>query len=117
MQKIFSALFSGVVFWFVLAFPAHAQTAHFNSCEVVEIIVAGESNAHVQLSCMPTSVPQCGQNNPFVAFDKSTLEGKQYLAVFMTAFATGARVSGYVYNHCPSFQPNVAALAHVRMRR
>jgi hypothetical protein len=101
-----------------IATPAVAQNFNFSSCDVVEIVSQGDQqNAHVQLSCVISSPPACAAGNNYVAFDKSTSEGKQWLAMFLMAQATNAKVTGFVHGYCPAFQTNVAQLAHLRLRR
>jgi hypothetical protein len=99
-------------------FPGAARAQHhFNNCEVLEIVITGTQNGHAQLSCIPSALPPCAAGNPWVAFDKSTPDGRQYLAMLTLAQSTGAKVSGYVANACPAWQNNVALLQHLRLRR
>lgn len=95
----------------------HAQM-HFNNCDIVEIVVGQDPyNAHIQLSCVPSPQPPCAMGNPFVAFDKSTAAGRQFLALFIMAQASGRKVSGFVDSSCASFQTNVALLTQLRVQR
>ncbi len=101
-----------------VATPAFAQNFNFSNCDVVEIVSHGDQqNAHVQLSCNLSGAPACAVASNYVAFDNSTAEGKQWLAMFLMAQATNAKLSGFVHGHCPAFQTNVAQLFQVRMRR
>jgi hypothetical protein len=97
------------------ALPAAAYS--FVDCNVVEIVVSGNQNAHVQLRCMPVNLPACAAGNPYFAFDRSTNEGKHYLATVTMAYATGSKVTGWVSASCAPFQNNVALLTHLRVRR
>lgn len=112
-----------LIVWLLLGvasfvFPSAARAQfHFNNCEVLEIVIAGNQNGHAQLSCTPSPLPPCAAGNPWVAFDKSTPDGRQYLAMLTLAQSTGARVSGYVATWCPAWQGNVVMLEHLRVRR
>jgi hypothetical protein len=80
----------------VLGLPvtdAQAQM-HFAACTVGEIVLHGENNAHVQLGCPVSPRPPCAIAGTYVAFDKATTEGRQYLAMFTMAQASGALVTG-----------------------
>ena len=95
----------------LLTAPAYA--ADFNACSVVQIVVVGDQNAHVQISCpVPISnVPACASVPSFIGFDKSTPAGKQYLSLLTYAHAIGGKVGGYVNpNSCSPWQTNVAWL-------
>jgi len=98
-------------------FVAPVSASDFSACEVVEIVVAGEQNAHVQLSCSVSNRPPCAVAQSYVAFDKSTAAGKQYLALFMSAQAMNAKVEGFVDQACPAWQSNVALLSHLRVKK
>ena len=107
MNRLFVALVFGVSA--LCAAPAFAQ--NFSNCEVVEIVSHGDQkNAHVQLNCMPTSMPACATGNPYVAFDKSTTDGKTWFVMFLMAQSTGAKVTRYISDSCPTWQSNVALL-------
>jgi len=94
----------------------HAEAFDFNTCAVVEIVITGDQNAHVQLDCAINNVPPCATANTYFAFDKSTPAGNQYLAMVMAAQAMNAKLTGDVdHSSCPPFQGNVAYLMHLRM--
>lgn len=95
-----------------------ALASDFAGCDVVEIVTAGDQNGHVQLSCLVSNVPACAVAANYVGFDKSTPAGKQYLAMFMFAQATNAKVEGSVDRaQCPAWQSNVPLLVHLRVKR
>ena len=48
----------------------------FDNCRVREIVLGGDRNAHAQLDCTIPNRPTCATSGNFVAFDKSTEEGK-----------------------------------------
>lgn len=111
-------LLPALLFFLIGVAPAPAMAAlNFSGCEVLEIVIADTQNAHVRLSCTPSNLPPCAGNNPWVAFDKSTPEGKQYLALLTMAYATNAKVAGVIAPSCPAFQSNVAWLIHLRVTR
>ena len=90
----------------------------FEGCSVEEVIVAGSSNAHVRLDCTISPRPECATSYTYFGFDKSTKEGEQYLSVVLTAFASGAKVTGLVHDtDCPLVQGNVTLLQHIRLTR
>lgn len=90
----------------------------FDNCTVKEIIVAGATNGHVRISCGISPRPTCATAGDYFGFDKSTEEGKQYLSMVLTAYATDALVSGNVHDTlCPASQGNVGLLTHLRMKR
>jgi hypothetical protein len=104
----------------VLMAPASASAAafDFSDCTVIEIVAAGDQNAHVQLSCYVTNAPACATSANFVSFDKSTTAGKEYLSLFMMAQAMGGKVTGYVdHASCPPWLGNVPYLNHLRVTR
>jgi len=89
----------------------------FKDCQVVEVVSAGEKNSHVLLDCEihVDARPSCALPN-FVGFDNSTVEGKNYMSMVLTAFASGAKLRGFVDGLvCSPFQNNVALLNHLRM--
>ena len=101
-----------------LSSSALAQGFDFSACMVNEIVVSGDQNAHVQLSCNVSNGPACAAASNYVGFDKSTTAGKQYLALFMMAQSTGAKVTGMVdHAACSPWQGNVAYLTHLRVNR
>jgi hypothetical protein len=97
---------------------SHAYALDFSGCSVIEIVAEGDQNGHVQLSCNVANAPACAVASNFVGFDKSTAAGKQYMALFVSAQAMGAKVSGDI-NHstCPAWQNNVPTLVHLRVSR
>jgi hypothetical protein len=102
----------------LLSAPLLAKALDFSDCTVGEIVVAGDQNAHVQLSCAVSNAPACAVAPTYVGFDKSTAAGKQYLALFMLAQATGGKVAGLVdHASCPAWQGNVAYLSHLRVSK
>lgn len=110
-------LLASVVFTIFTVLASPASAASFSNCEVLEIVTAEGQNAHVRLSCIPTGIPPCAAGNPWVAFDKLTTDGKQWLALFMYALSINAKVTGYTYDSCAPFQGNVVLLAHLRITR
>ena len=102
----------------VVATTGVAYASDFVGCDVVEIVAVGDQNAHVQLSCAVSNAPACAVANTYVGFDKSTAAGKQYLAMFMFAQATNAKVEGLVdHTQCPVWQSNVSLLVMLRVKR
>lgn len=96
------------------AAPAYAYD--FSGCQVTEIVLAGENNAHVRLSCSAINTPACATAKNFIGFDKSTTGGKQYLAMLMMAHAMNGKVEGTVdHSVCAPHQGNVPLLAHLRV--
>jgi hypothetical protein len=102
----------------LLIAPSLAKALDFSGCTVGEIVVAGDQNAHVQLSCAVSNAPPCAVGVTYVGFDKSTAAGKQYLALFVLAQATGGKVAGFVdHASCPPWQGNVTYLTHLRVSK
>lgn len=75
---------------------APSVAADFNSCSVVEVVLAGQQNAHIQLDCEIQPRPGCAIAGNYFGFDKSTEEGRQYLSVVLTAYASNSKLTGYV---------------------
>ena len=99
-------------------FTTPAFAWDFTACNVVEIVITGEKNAHIQLNCVVVNAPACAAGSTFVGFDKSTTAGKQYLALFTTAFTMNMKVTGFVdHTSCPVWQPNVSMLTHLRVTK
>lgn len=89
----------------------------FCNCQVDEVVVADTRNAHFHVNCPVANRPACAADG-FIGFDRSTPDGKQYLAVVLMAQATNASVTGYVEHaagSCPSWQSNVSLLTHLRL--
>ncbi len=106
------------IIFLCLLTPAISHGYDFEDCKIVEVIVAGVNNAHVQLNCGIQPRPGCASAGTYFAFDKSTEEGKQYLSVVLTAFASNSNVTGNVDDAlCSTYQGNVALLTHLRMRK
>lgn len=104
--------------FFCLFVSSSAYSADFENCEVIEVVTMGNQNAHVQLSCIIKQRPVCAVAADYIGFDKSTEEGKIYMSMILTAFATGSKLSGLVDdNQCPAYQNNVALLQHLRMKK
>ena len=82
---------------FSALFSSYAVAFDFTECHIGEIVLDGDQNAHVQLDCLINNAPACATANMYFGFDRSTPTGKQYLAMVMTAQASGARVTGQVY--------------------
>jgi hypothetical protein len=99
---------------FALAcFSKPSWASDFTGCSVVKIIVDGDQNGFVQVSC-PTAIaglPACATAPAYVGFDKSPPAGKQYLSLMPDAQATSTKVDGNI-NHtvCSVWQSNVALL-------
>lgn len=94
----------------------HSSEFDFQSCKVIEVVIAGDKNAHVQMDCSVSIRPACAVSYTYFGFDNSTEKGKQYLSVILTAFASGSLVTGFVDdNQCMATQGNVALLTHIRM--
>lgn len=101
-----------------LSITAPSFSTDFTDCQVVEIVLAGEQNAHVQLNCPVQNAPPCAVANSYVGFDKSTTAGKQYLALLIYAHANNAKVTGDIDKAiCSPWQGNVPLLTHMRMKR
>lgn len=99
-------------------FTMGASASDFAGCDVVRIVATGDQNAHVQLSCIVANIPPCASASQFVAFDKSTTAGKQYLALFMSAQAMNAKVEGYVdHASCAPWQGNVVLLTYLSVTK
>lgn len=101
----------------LLLAPTPALAQHFINCDVLEIVAGSGGNGHAILSCVPASLPACAGGNAAVAFDRNTTDGKNYLAMFMMAQGTGAKVTGWISASCPAWQPNIALLAQLRVQR
>jgi hypothetical protein len=99
--------------------PSISYSWDFTDCNVVTIIAEGANNGQVALSCNINNVPICGAQLPaYFGFDKSTEEGKQYLSIVLTAFASGAKVSGAVdHSSCSPYQGNVALLKSIGIKK
>lgn len=111
---------NAIKFLLLLSFfsVSSANSADFDNCKVTEIISAGPKNGHVALSCMVQPRPACASAGNFIGFDKSTEEGKQYMAMVLAAFASDFTVTGYVDDlQCSPHQGNVALLTHIRLRK
>ena len=101
-----------------LLIPTISYGFDFDNCKVVEVIIAGANYAHVRLNCGIEPRPVCAVASTYFGFDKSTEEGKQYLSVALTAFASNSNVTGFVDDvQCSTYQGNVALLTHLRMRK
>jgi hypothetical protein len=101
-----------------LSINAPSFSADFTECQVIEIVLAGEQNAHVLLNCPTQNAPTCASANNYVGFDKSTTAGKQYLALLIYAHANNAKVTGDIDKAiCSPWQGNVPLLTHLRMKR
>ena len=97
---------------------SYSQAFDFEDCLVVEVVSAGAKNAHVQLDCVIEPRPECATAGRYFAFDKSTEEGKQYMSMVLTAYATGSKLTGLVNDtQCSPYQGNAALLGHLRMRK
>ncbi|MEJ2612134.1 MAG: hypothetical protein P8179_19210 [Candidatus Thiodiazotropha sp.] len=102
----------------IFASPLACSAADFENCKVTEIVSAGINNAHVAIDCAIDPRPACATPGNYFGFDKSTEEGKQYMSMILTAFASGSTLTGYVDNaQCSPYQENVAWLKHLRMRK
>jgi hypothetical protein len=102
----------------VFASPLACSAADFENCKVTEIVSAGIHNGHVAMDCTINPRPACAAAGNFFGFDKSTEEGKQYMSMILTAFASGSTLTGYVDDaQCSPYQGNVAWLKHLRMRK
>ena len=113
MKKLVMAVF------FTALFPSISYSFDFQNCKVVQVVSSGNKNGHAQLDCTVQNRPYCATASNYVAFDRSTDEGKQYMTMVLEAFENGKKLTGFVshaYNSCPSFQTNVARLTHLRMR-
>jgi hypothetical protein len=107
-----------VPFLFSTLLSSLASASDFSGCGIVEIVLVGDQNAHVQLNCLISNRPACASAGNFFGFDKSTPAGKQYLAMVMAAQAMNATVEGFVdQNSCPAWQGNVALLVHLRVKK
>ena len=97
-------------------FSAPCFAGDFTGCAAEEIVVAGDQNGHVRLNCQIANLPACASQS-WVAFDKSSVAGKQYLAMIVYAQSVGAKLEGNVAQTCSPFQGNVALLIHLRVTR
>ena len=79
-------------------------------------MVAGDQNGHVRLNCLIANLPACATQS-WVAFDRSSVAGKHYLAMFFYAQSVGAKLEGYVAQTCSPVQGNVALLINLRVTR
>ena len=104
-------------FFLFAAAPFYAYGEDFENCQVVDIrFGVDDRNAHVKLDCMVTPRPACAVSGDYVGFDRATESGKQKLSLFLTAFASGARVSGNVDDSaCPAYQGNIALLTSMKI--
>jgi hypothetical protein len=95
-----------------------SYSADFDNCRVVEIVSAGPNNAHVNMDCAIAQRPTCAVAGTYFGFDKATEEGKQYMSMVLTAYATGSYLTGKVHDtQCSPYQGNVALLQSLRMRK
>jgi len=105
MKKLI-AIFVLVVFSEIL------NAANFDACSVVDVRFGeGVNNGHVKFDCNLTGLPSCATATDFVAFDRGTDTGKQFLAMFTSALAASLKVTGNVKSSCPTWQSNVASLS------
>lgn len=105
---------------FLLQFSVSVFASDFVNCEVVEIVVAGDQNGHVNLNCPVPIVgaPACATAGSYVGFDKSTIDGKHFLALATMALAMNFKLEGTVDRSvCSPYQGNVALLKALRVRR
>jgi hypothetical protein len=104
----------------IMALQVNAASAFdFQNCKITEIVMSGLTNAHVALDCAITPRPTgCATAGSYFGFDKSTEEGKQYLSLILTAYASNSNVTGLVNdNLCSPTQGNVSWLEHIRMTK
>lgn len=115
-MNIYQALRCLGVLAALVAYASPSHAGDFTNCTVEEIVLAGDQNGHARLNCPIANLPPCASQS-WVAFDKSTLGGRQYLAMLTYAQSIGARVEGYITQTCSPYQPNVALLNHLRVTR
>ncbi|BFM10147.1 hypothetical protein R50072_03000 [Simiduia litorea] len=103
-----------ITFWVValLIFSGYAKAHDFNNCGVYEVVVGADTrNAHFRMDCTVEPRPACASASNYVGFDRSTPTGAQIYSLLLTAFASGAKVSGNVNDtECPIWQGNVSLL-------
>lgn len=99
----------------LMALSPATHAGEFVGCKVVEVVVDGGNNGHVGLNCEVSGRPACAAASSYVAFDKLTEAGKQWLAAFLAAQASGARVSGVTADTCSPWQQNVVHLLSLRV--
>ncbi|WP_413701172.1 hypothetical protein ACLKMH_05525 [Psychromonas sp. KJ10-10] len=103
---------------FLICLPIISNAMDFDNCKVIEIVTEGKNNANIRLNCLVTNGPAYANAGDYVGFDKSTDAGKQYMSVFLTAFASSASVAGLVNDtYCSLYQGNVALIEHLRMTK
>ena len=108
-----------VFFVLILQASFSALASDFVNCDIAEVVVSGDQNGHVGLICpLPiVGAPACATAGGFVGFDKSTTEGKHFLALFSMALAMNLKVEGMVNRSiCSPYQNNVALLTSLRVR-
>ena len=104
--------------FFVLFFSSAVYSADFEKCKVLEVVASGPINGHVQLDCNITPRPVCATVSNFFGFNKSTEEGKHYLSLALTAFASNGSLTGFIDdNQCPAYQSNIGLLQHLRLTK
>lgn len=106
-----------IIFVVVMLVSQFSNAWDFSGCKITEVVIGGSQNAHIALNC-GIKAPACATAGNYFAFDKSTKEGEQYLSMVMMAFSMDLPVTGLVDdNICPSFQPNVSLLEHIRVKK
>ena len=92
-----------------------ARAGEFTKCKVVEVVADAGNNGHVGLNCDVSGRPTCAVAGSYVAFDKLSEPGKQWLSAFLAAQASGALVSGMTVDSCSPWQPNAVMLWNLRI--
>ena len=97
---------------------SYASWLDFSGCLVNEVVIGhNEKNGHAALNCNINNLPTCAASN-YIAFDLSTMKGKQIHMTLLMALAKDLKVSGHVHQHeCAPWQTNVAEVSHLRLSR
>ncbi len=92
-------------------FSSFSNAYDFDRCGVIEVVLGADSkNGHVKLDCEISIATDATEKNYF-AFDRSTESGKQVYSLVLMAFASDAKISGWVDNNVtPAWLPTVSLL-------
>lgn len=108
-------IFKVIALLYFLLFGGAVYAEDFTTCNVVEIVAAGDQNVHVQLSCYVANLPPCAGATNYIGFDATTPAGKHYFALLSMALAMNLRVTGSVDRASCAPQGNVALLQSLRV--
>ena len=93
-------------------------TGSFDNCSVIDIRFGTDPrNGHAQLNCEITGLPSCATATTFIAYDRESNSGKQYLAILTASLAANLKIKGSTHDSCAVWQPNVATLRTLTVSR